>query len=87
MAKIEQVRKALQSANSNLAKGALSNNDRTWALSDTDQLFKAYEYEPLVVGGHAGGTERVRSPHPVPVYPCNGCIQRPANGPDARSLW
>ncbi len=56
---LEQVRKALQSANSNLAKGGLSNNDRAWALSDTDQLFKAYEYEPLIVGGHAGGTVRL----------------------------
>jgi multidrug efflux pump len=56
---LEQVRKTLQSANSNLAKGALSNNDRTWALSDTDQLFKAYEYEPMIVGGHAGGTVRL----------------------------
>ncbi len=56
---LEQVRKALQSANSNLAKGGLSNKDRAWAISDTDQLFKAYEYEPLIVGGHAGGTVRL----------------------------
>src|ERR1700730_1065945 len=48
---LETVRKALQSANSNQAKGALSNNDRNWAVSDTDQLFKAYEYKPLIVAG------------------------------------
>src|SRR6202795_364659 len=51
---LEQVRKALQSSNSNLAKGALSDKDRTFAVSDSDQLFKAYEYEPLIVGGPAG---------------------------------
>jgi len=52
---LEQVRKALQSANSNLAKGSLGNQNRAWTVSDSDQLFKAYEYEPLIVGGHAGG--------------------------------
>jgi multidrug efflux pump len=56
---LETVRKALQSANSNQAKGALSNNDRTWAVSDTDQLFKAYEYKPLIVAGHAGAAVRL----------------------------
>jgi multidrug efflux pump subunit AcrB len=56
---LETVRKALQSANSNLAKGTLSNDDRAWTLSDTDQLFKAYEYEPLIVAGHAGAPVRL----------------------------
>ena len=36
---LETVRKALQSANANQAKGALANADRAWMLSDTDQLF------------------------------------------------
>jgi multidrug efflux pump len=56
---LEQVRKALQSANSNLAKGSLSNDDRAWAISDTDQLFKAYEYKPLIVAGHPGAAVRL----------------------------
>jgi multidrug efflux pump len=56
---LETIRKALQSANSNLAKGSLSNADRAWAVSDTDQLFKAREYEPLVVAGHAGAPVRL----------------------------
>ena len=56
---LETVRKALQSANSNLAKGVLSNSDRAWTLSDTDQLFKAYEYEPLIVAGHVGAPVRL----------------------------
>jgi len=56
---LEQVRKALQSANSNLAKGSLSNDDRAWAISDTDQLFKANEYKPLIVAGHPGAVVRL----------------------------
>ena len=56
---LEQVRKALQSANSNLAKGSVSNNGRAWMLSDTDQLFKADEYKPLIVAGHAGAAVRL----------------------------
>src|SRR6267154_3552595 len=56
---LEQVRKALQSSNSTLAKGALSDKDRTFAVSDSDQLFKAYEYEPLIVGGHGGASVRL----------------------------
>ena len=56
---LETVRKALQSANSNLAKGSVSNADRAWTLSDTDQLFKAYEYRTADRGGPRG---RARSP-------------------------
>ena len=57
---LETVRKALQSANSNQAKGSLSNSDRAWSVSDTDQLFRAYEYEPLIVAGHAGAPVRLK---------------------------
>src|SRR6516225_1114265 len=56
---LETVRKALQSANANQAKGALANADRAWMLSDTDQLFKASEYEPLIIAGHAGAPVRL----------------------------
>jgi len=56
---MEQVRKSLQSANSNLAKGAVADSNRTWAVSDTDQLFKAYEYMPQIVGGHTGAPVRL----------------------------
>src|SRR3981189_3634995 len=44
---LESVRKSLQHANANLAKGALSDPKQAWAVSDTDQLFKAHEYKPL----------------------------------------
>src|SRR6184192_961182 len=57
---LEQIRRSLQSANANLAKGALSNTGRTWNIAATDQLFKAYEYEPLVVAGHQGAPVRLR---------------------------
>ena len=57
---LETIRKSLQAANANLAKGTLSDSRQTWAVSDTDQLFKAYEYQPLIVAGHAGAPVRLR---------------------------
>ena len=57
---LETVRKSLQAANANLAKGALSNSKQTWAVTDTDQLFKAYEYQPLIIAGHVGAPVRLR---------------------------
>ena len=57
---LETVRKSLQAANANLAKGTLSDSRQTWAVADTDQLFKAYEYEPLIVAGHVGAPVRLR---------------------------
>jgi multidrug efflux pump len=57
---LETVRKSLQAANANLAKGALSDSKQTFAVSDTDQLFKAYEYQPLIVAGHPGAPVRLR---------------------------
>jgi multidrug efflux pump len=56
---LETVRKALQSANSNSAKGAVSDSAQTWSIADTDQLFKAYEYMPLIVSGHQGSAVRL----------------------------
>ncbi len=57
---LETIRKSLQAANANLAKGAVSNPQQTWAITDTDQLFKAYEYQPLIVAGHVGSPVRLR---------------------------
>ena len=57
---LEAIRASLQSANSNLAKGSLSDGQKTWAISDSDQLFKAYEYQPLIVAGHAGAPVRLQ---------------------------
>ncbi|HWY47657.1 MAG TPA: efflux RND transporter permease subunit, partial [Bryobacteraceae bacterium] len=57
---LETVRASLQSANADLAKGFLSDAQKTWAIADTDQLFKAYEYESLIIGGHTGAPVRLR---------------------------
>ncbi len=57
---LETVRKSLRAANTNLAKGDLADAKQSWAISDTDQLFKAYEYQPLIVAGHQGAPVRLR---------------------------
>jgi multidrug efflux pump len=57
---LETVRKSLQAANTNLAKGGFSDSKQTWAVTDTDQLFKAYEYQPLIAAGHVGAPVRLR---------------------------
>jgi multidrug efflux pump len=57
---LETVRRALQSANANLAKGAVTDTRSTWAVAATDQLFKAYEYQPQIVAGHPGAAVRLR---------------------------
>ena len=57
---LETIRKSLQASNANLAKGSVSNSGKTWNLSDTDQLFKAHEYEPLIVAGHQGAPVRLQ---------------------------
>ena len=57
---LEKVRTSLQSANANLAKGSVSDAAHTWTITDTDQLFKAYEYEPLIVSGHPGAPVRLK---------------------------
>ena len=57
---LETVRKALQSANANLAKGSVSNDKKTVNITDTDQIFKAYEYQPLIIAGHAGSALRLQ---------------------------
>jgi multidrug efflux pump len=57
---LETVRRGLQSANANLAKGAVADSTHMWTITDTDQLFKAYEYQPLIVAGHPGAPVRLR---------------------------
>src|ERR1700704_5044738 len=57
---LETIRKSLQAANANLAKGSVSDSTRMSTIADTDQLFKAYEYQPLIVAGHVGAPVRLR---------------------------
>jgi multidrug efflux pump len=56
---LETVRSVLSSANSNRPKGQLSNLARSWNVADTDQLFKAREYSPLIVTWHNGSPVRL----------------------------
>ncbi len=56
---LEDVRMALGSANANRPKGQISNADRSWAVSSTDQLFTAREYEPLIVTYRNGAPVRL----------------------------
>src|SRR6202795_2127623 len=57
---LDTVRRSLQAANANLAKGSVSDLTRMSSISDTDQLFKAYEYQPLIIAGHVGAPVRLR---------------------------
>src|SRR5438445_1327413 len=57
---LETVRRGLQAANANLAKGTVADSTHSWTVTDTDQLFKAYEYQPLIIAGHAGAPVRLR---------------------------
>ena len=46
---LEQVRTALASANANTPKGHLSNGQQSWEVGATDQIFKAADYNRLIV--------------------------------------
>jgi len=51
---LEDVRTQLASANSNRAKGHLSDGDKTWEIAANDQLKKADEYRGLIVAYRNG---------------------------------
>ncbi len=51
---LEQVRSVLASANSNIPKGEFADENNSWSVSTTDQLLKADQYKPLIVGYHNG---------------------------------
>jgi multidrug efflux pump len=51
---LEQIRTFLQAANANQPKGQFSGPDQSVAIGTTDQLFKATQYRPLVIGYYAG---------------------------------
>lgn len=58
---LEQIRTVLQAANANQPRGQLTGPDRAIALGATDQLFKAAEYRPQVVGFHSGAPVRLEN--------------------------
>jgi multidrug efflux pump len=51
---LEQVRSTLAAANANRPKGEFSDAEHSWSISTTDQLLKADQYKPLIVGYHNG---------------------------------
>ena len=56
---LENIRSVLSSANSNRPKGQLSNIEHAWGVADSDQLFKAREYRPLIVTWRNGSPVRL----------------------------
>lgn len=51
---LESVRSTLAAANTNRPKGQLSNGVRTSEIVTNDQIFKAYQYQPLIVAYENG---------------------------------
>ncbi len=56
---LEDVRTALASANANMPKGQFADNHRVWNIGTNDQLFKAVDYQPLIVAYRNGAPVRV----------------------------
>ncbi len=50
---LESIRTTLGSANANSPKGSLRDEQNRWLITDNDQIFKASDYAPLVVGYNA----------------------------------
>jgi len=56
---LDNVRNALNAANANHPKGKVSDHARSYAFNDTDQLFTADQYRPLIVAYHNGAAVRL----------------------------
>jgi hydrophobe/amphiphile efflux-1 (HAE1) family protein len=56
---LEDVRTALSSANSNRPKGHFSDSERTYEIAANDQIFKAADYQPLIVAYRNGAPVRI----------------------------
>src|SRR5579859_1983464 len=56
---LDTVRNALNAANANRPKGLVSDGTRTYTFSDTDQLFTADQYRPLIVAYNNGAPVRL----------------------------
>ena len=57
---LEDVNAALGAANANSPKGVLENQSNRWVVNDSDQLFKADQYSPLIVAYRNGAPVRIR---------------------------
>jgi len=56
---LDTVRNALNAANANAPKGQVSDGGRSYTFSDTDQLFTADQYRPLIMAYHNGAPVRL----------------------------
>src|ERR1700758_5193226 len=56
---LDTVRNALNAANANRPKGKVSNSTTSYSFTDTDQLFTADQYRPLIVTYHNGAAVRL----------------------------
>src|SRR5271165_1035300 len=56
---LDTVRDALYAANANRPKGQVSESARSYAFTDTDQLFTADQYRPLIVAYNNGAPVRL----------------------------
>src|ERR1700675_4483254 len=56
---LDTVRNALNAANANRPKGQVSDSTTSFSFTDTDQLFTADQYRPLIVAYHNGAAVRL----------------------------
>jgi multidrug efflux pump len=56
---LEDVRSTLNTANANVPKGHFSDGKRVWEIGSSDQIFKAKDYQPLIVAYRNGSAVRV----------------------------
>jgi len=56
---LDQVREALEAANADVPKGALSDGNRMLVLNNNDQLFRAKEYASLIIAYRNGAPVRL----------------------------
>ncbi|QFY41732.1 MMPL family transporter [Candidatus Methylospira mobilis] len=57
---LEDVRRVLSNANANSPKGILENEENSWIIQTTDQLWNAEDFGNLLVAGGARGNIRLR---------------------------
>ena len=57
---LDDVRTALNQANANRPKGSIHGDEHSWSITSTDQLFKAAEYEKLIVVYRNGAPVRLK---------------------------
>ena len=56
---LEDVRSVLNTANANVPKGHFSDGLRVWEVGSSDQIFKAKDYNPLIVAYRNGSAVRI----------------------------